>query len=200
MNIISRSKNTRLSSMQKIFSINLNLLIPIILIGIISCFAMYSTDAGVFGYHTKSHILRLCVFLVGFFIVSFIRFSFWHKTSTLIYFIVLILLFGVEFFGISSSGSQRWINLFFINLQPSELMKIALILFLANYYHKLSPGDVNKLRFVLVPITVIIIPVFLVISQPDLGTSILIAATGLIMLWLAGIRVKYYIYSFIIRR
>ena len=198
MNFFSRTNRTRISSMQKSFSINLHLLIPIILIGIISCFAMYSTDAGVFGYHTKSHILRLCVFLVGFFIVSFIRFSFWHKTSTLIYFIVLILLFGVEFFGISSSGSQRWINLFFINLQPSELMKIALILFLANYYHKLSPVDVNKLRFVLVPITVIIIPVFLVISQPDLGTSILIAATGLIMLWLAGIRVKYYIYSFMI--
>ena len=98
----------------------------------------------------------------------------------------------------SSSGSTRWINLFFINLQPSELMKITLILFLANYYHKLSPADVNKVRFIVVPISVIMIPVFLVISQPDLGTSILIAATGLIMLWLAGIRAKYYIYSFII--
>ena len=77
-------------------------------------------------------------------------------------------------------------------------MKITLILFLANYYHKLSPTDVNKVRFIVVPISVIIIPVFLVISQPDLGTSILIAATGLIMLWLAGIRAKYYIYSFIL--
>ncbi len=198
MSIIGRSKKTRLSSIQKIFSINLNLLIPIVLIGIISCFAMYSTDAGVLGYHTKSHIIRLGVFLIVFFIVSLVRFSFWHKSSTLIYFIVLILLFGVEFFGVSSSGSKRWINLFFINLQPSELMKIALILFLSNYYHKLSPADVNKIRFFLIPIVVIIIPVFLVISQPDLGTSVLIAATGLIMLWLAGIRAKYYVYSLII--
>tara|TARA_B100000029_G_scaffold323171_1_gene315534 strand:+ start:342 stop:1466 length:1125 start_codon:yes stop_codon:yes gene_type:complete len=198
MSIIGRSKKTRISSMQKIFSINLNLLIPIILIGIISCFAMYSTDAGTFGYHTQSHIIRLGVFLIVFFLVSLVRFSFWHKSSTLIYFIVLILLFGVEFFGVSSSGSKRWINLFFINLQPSELMKIALILFLSNYYHKLSPADVNKIRFFLIPIVVIIIPVFLVISQPDLGTSVLIAATGLIMLWLAGIRAKYYVYSLII--
>ena len=198
MNFFPRASGARISSMQKIFSINLHLLIPMILIGVISCFAMYSTDAGVLGYHTKSHIIRFGVFLILFFIVSFVRFSFWHKTSTLSYFLVLILLFGVEFFGIASSGSQRWINLFFINLQPSELMKITLILFLANYYHKLSPTDVNKVRFIVVPISVIIIPVFLVISQPDLGTSILIAATGLIMLWLAGIRAKYYIYSFIL--
>ena len=74
MNFSSQSKRARISSMQKIFSINLHLLIPIILIGIISCFAMYSTDAGVFGYHTKSHIVRLCVFLIVFFIVSFVRF------------------------------------------------------------------------------------------------------------------------------
>ena len=88
MNFFPRTNKTRISSMQKIFSINLHLFIPMILIGIISCFAMYSTDAGVFGYHTESHIIRLGVFLILFFIVSFVRFSFWKKTATLSYFLV----------------------------------------------------------------------------------------------------------------
>ena len=197
MNIFLRTTNKKFSFLQKIILIDLHLVIPIILIGIISCFAMYSTDAGEFGYHTKSHIIRLVVFTFVFFVVSFVRFDFWHKSSYVIYWIILALLVAVEAFGISASGSQRWIGLYFINLQPSELMKVGLILFLANYYYKLSSDDVNKIRFLALPLVMIVVPVFLVLSQPDLGTAVLIAAVGLVMLWLVGVNLKYYVYSFI---
>ena len=78
-----------------------------------------------------------------------------------------------------------------MNLQPSELMKIGLILFLAKYYHRISIDGVNSFRYLLLPITVLIAPVILVATQPDLGTSILIAAGG-VMSWLAGVRAKFY--------
>ena len=95
-------------------------------------FAMYSTDGGEFKYHTNSHILRFFVFFGMFFVVSFISIRFWHETSYLIYIGVFILLLGVKYFGLTSSGSKRWLDLYFMNLQPSELMKIGLILFLLN--------------------------------------------------------------------
>jgi rod shape determining protein RodA len=85
-----------------------------------------------------------------------------------------------------------------MNLQPSELMKIGLILFLAKYYHRVSIENINKLKFLFTPIVVLIAPVLLVITQPDLGTSLLIAAGGIIVAWLAGVRLKFFTFAFLI--
>ena len=106
-----------------------------------------------------------------------------------------MLLIGVGFFGVTASGSTRWISLFFINLQPSELMKVALIIFLARYYNRIPARDVNRLKFLIQPFFALFIPVALVITQPDLGTAILIVAGGLAVIWLAGLKIRYFIYS-----
>ncbi len=193
-----RSIQSSLSFKDKLFSIDYVLVFSILVLGIVSMFAMYSTDGGEYKYHTKSHILRFFIFFVMFFILSFVQIRFWHSTSYLIYFFFLVLLIGVKYFGITSSGSQRWLDLPFINLQPSELMKIGLILFLAKYYHRVSIENVNRLKFLFFPIFVLIAPVLLVIMQPDLGTSILIAAGGLVVAWLAGVRVKFFTYAILI--
>ena len=131
----SGSIQSHLTLRDKIFSLDLTLTLCIFFIGIISFFAMYSTDGGQFAYHTKSHIVRFLLFFILFFIVSFVKTSFWYSSATLFYLGILILLILVKFFGLTSSGSQRWLDLYFLNLQPSELMKIGLILFLAKYYH-----------------------------------------------------------------
>ena len=131
-------------------------------------------------------------------IISFINIRVWHNLSYLFYFVTLLLLVWASFYGITASGSQRWINLYFINLQPSELMKIAIIACFAKYYHRAQIQDISKITNILVPIVVLILPIFLVISQPDLGTSILIALSGIIVLWLSGVNVKYFFYSFIL--
>jgi rod shape determining protein RodA len=133
-----------------------------------------------------------------FFLLSFIQIRFWHGVSYLIYLSFLILLIGVKYFGLTSSGSQRWLNFYFMNVQPSELMKIGLILFLAKYYHRVSIENINKIKFLFLPIIVLIAPVLLVIMQPDLGTALLIAAGGLIVAWLAGVRAKFFFYSIIL--
>ena len=189
---------SRLTFGDKVFSLDIILTLSILLLGIISCFAMYSTDGGEFAYHTKSHIVRFFIFFLLFFVVSFFSSNFWYNSSTIFYLIVLVLLILVKYFGLTSSGSQRWLSLYFLNLQPSELMKIGLILFLAKYYHKISSTDVNRLKYLLQPLIALLAPVLLVVIQPDLGTSVLIAAGGIAVIWLAGVKMQFFAYFGII--
>ena len=189
------SYREQISFFQKLRSFDYILLICIISIGIISIFSMYSTDGGELLHHSKSHIIRFVVFFSMMIGLSFLNIRFWHSTGYLFYIIVLGFLVWASFYGITASGSQRWISLYFINLQPSELMKIAIIICFSKYYHRIQIYNVNNFKNLLIPIVILILPIFLVTIQPDLGTSILIALSGLIVLWLAGINVKYFIYS-----
>tara|TARA_B100001029_G_scaffold54346_1_gene43703 strand:+ start:1083 stop:2207 length:1125 start_codon:yes stop_codon:yes gene_type:complete len=188
------SIQSHLSLRDKIFSVDIVLFFSILILGIISLFAMYSTDGGEFLYHTKSHIVRFFVFFILFIAVSFFKINFWYNWSIPIFIAILALLILVKFFGLTSSGSQRWLNLYFINLQPSELMKVSLILFLAKYYHRISSGDVNRAKYLLTPIFALVIPVILVVTQPDLGTAFLIGAGGIVVIWLAGVKMKFFAY------
>ena len=188
------SIHSHLNLRDKIFSLDPILFFSILFLGIISFFAMYSTDGGQFAYHTKSHIIRFCVFFTLFIVVSFFQANFWYNSSTFIYIGILALLIFVKYFGLTSSGSQRWLNLYFLNLQPSELMKVALIMFLAKYYHRVSSGDVNRAKYLLTPLFVLITPVVLVLTQPDLGTAFLIGVGGAVVIWLAGVKMKFFAY------
>ena len=189
--------NNQLNLWQKINNLDFVLLTCILLLGIISSFAMYSTDGGEILYHSQSHIFKFLVFFPMMICLSFINIKFWHSMGYLFYFIILLSLIWASLYGVKASGSQRWINLYFINLQPSELMKIAIILCFSKYYHRTQLDKVNSFRNILTSLIILILPIMLVISQPDLGTSILIASSGLVVLWLAGLNIKYFIYSFL---
>ena len=189
------SLNSELTFLQKIKKLDYILLTSIFLLSSISLFVMYSTDGGQILYHTKSHFSKLIIFFPIMIIVAFFNIRFWHNLSYLFYFLIILLLIWVSFFGIKSSGSQRWMDLYFFVLQPSELMKIAIILCLAKYYHRIKIEDVNSFTSIILVLTIIIIPIIFVLSQPDLGTSILIATSGLVVLWLGGVKIKYFIYS-----
>ena len=182
----------------KILAFDFQLLLLILALGTISILAMYSSEMGHFSYYTQSHLYRFSIFFLIFIIISFFRIQFWYKSAYLFYFLVMILLFGVDLFGVTASGSKRWISLFFINLQPSELMKVSLIIFLARYYDKIPTTNVNNLKYIFIPFLSFMIPAFLVASQPDLGTAVLIAISGLIVIWLTGFKIKYFLYSFFV--
>ena len=190
-----RSGTTRFRD--RFLSLDFQLIFLVMILGIISFFAMYSTERGNFNYYTESHIFRFCAFFLIFIAFSFFKIQFWYRYSYLFYFLILLLLIAVDFFGITASGSKRWINLFVFNLQPSELMKVALIIFLAKYYNTIPVKDISRIRFMIIPIFVLFIPVALVISQPDLGTALLIGIGGLIVVWLAGIKIKFFMFSFV---
>ena len=195
--ITSNTFSEKKTFLEKIKTIDYILVTVILLIGIISCFAMYSTDGGQFEYYTNSHILKFSLFFILFIILSFIRIGFWHSLAYLFYATILAMLFYVLWFGVTAQGSQRWINLYFLNLQPSELMKIAIIVCFAKFYHQVQSQDINNVKNIVYPIILLALPIYLVVAQPDLGTAILIAASGLAVIWLAGVKVKYFVYSFL---
>tara|TARA_B100000900_G_scaffold140487_1_gene119034 strand:+ start:147 stop:1271 length:1125 start_codon:yes stop_codon:yes gene_type:complete len=180
---------------QKLRSFDFILLFCILCLGIISNLSMYSTDGGEFLYHSKSHLIRFVTFFSMMMILSFFSLRFWHSTAYIFYIITLGFLIWASMHGVTASGSQRWINLYFINLQPSELMKIAIIVCFARYFHREQLTNINSFKNILLSMAILILPILLVVSQPDLGTSILIAISGLIVLWLAGFNIKYFIYS-----
>ena len=192
------SYSNEMSFWQKIKSLDYILIICVLVLGIISCLSMYSTDGGELLYHSKSHTIRFVIFFIMMIFLSFLNIQFWHYFGYMFYIIVLIFLMWASIYGVKASGSQRWINLYFINLQPSELMKIAVIVCFAKYYHRVKFSDVNNFKSLLIPLTILIFPIFLVIIQPDLGTSILIALSGLVVMWVAGLNIKYFIYSLLL--
>ena len=191
-------QKSNLGLRDKILYLDYTLIFLILLLGVISFFAMYSSERGHFDYHTKNHVYRFATFFVVFLALSFLRIRTWFSLAYIFYFIVLLLLIGVEIFGVTASGSKRWINLFIINLQPSELMKVALIIFLARYYYKIPTVSVTSIKHLVIPLFALLIPVYLVIIQPDLGTSVLIAIGGFSVIWLTGFRIKYFLYMFIL--
>ena len=180
---------------QKFKNFDYILLICILLLGFISLVTMYSTDGGEILFHTKSHLTKLIIFTLMMLIISFINIKYWFLIGYVFYIVVIGLLVSTYLFGIKSSGSQRWIDLYFINLQPSELMKICIILCLAKYFHRMRLENVNSIYTILTSLIIILLPMGLVIVQPDLGTSLLIAISGIAVLWFAGINHKYFIYT-----
>ena len=193
--LTERIHTSKYSFFDKLLAIDYFLIIIVIFIGAISVFAIHSTEGGEFSYYTKNHLIRLVAFFVMFLFLSFVKITFWYRNAYIFYLICLFLLIIVMLFGITASGSKRWVNLYFLNLQPSELMKIAIIVCFARYYHRIQSVDLQSYRFLLIPVVLITIPCYLVIAQPDLGTSILIAGSGIVVIWIAGLNIKFFVYS-----
>ncbi|MEM1102557.1 MAG: rod shape-determining protein RodA [Pseudomonadota bacterium] len=148
---------------------------------------LYSVADGAWRPWALSHALRFTVGLALMIGIALINLRFWMSVAYPIYAVALGLLLCVEFFGLTIMGAQRWIMVGPVQLQPSEIMKIALVLALARYYHGLRVDQVSHWLFLIPPLLMIGAPVFLVANQPDLGTSLLLAAGGAIILFLAGL-------------
>ena len=197
MYIHNRLENKN-SFFRKFKNLDIILLVCIFLLGFISFATMYSTDGGEILFHTKSHATKFFIFVILMLFISFLNIRLWFSIGYLAYIVGIIMLVWTVNFGVSASGSQRWIDLYFINIQPSELMKIFIILCLAKYFHRKRLENVNSFYSVVTSLIIIFLPMSLVIIQPDLGTSLLISISGIIVLWFAGLNHKYFFYSFLI--
>jgi rod shape determining protein RodA len=130
-------------------------------------------------------------FAIGFTLmmgVAFVDIRFWLKAAYPFYAISLVMLVGVELVGVTGQGAQRWVDLGIFNLQPSEMMKLALVMVLARYFHGLAQDEIGKLRWLIVPTFLTVVPVILVLREPDLGTAMLLLAAAGMVVWLAGAR------------
>ena len=153
---------------------------------------LYSVAGGSFSPWAEPQMKRFALGFVLMLIIAMIPIWFWRSMAGLTYTASLILLIAVEFFGSVGMGAQRWIDLGFMRLQPSELMKVALVLMLAAYYDWIPPARKSHPLFVLMPLAMIAIPVALVLRQPDLGTAILLLAAGGGLMFLAGVHWAYF--------
>ena len=125
-------------------------------------------------------------------VVAVIPIWFWCNVAGLAYLFGLALLLGVEFFGTVGMGAQRWIDLGFMQLQPSELMKVAVVMMLAAYYDWLPAKRISRPFWVLLPVMIILLPTALILKQPDLGTSLLLIVGGGAVMFLAGVHWGYF--------
>ena len=171
----------------KLYEINWAFVLLIVLIGVIGVGMLYSVEAGSWDPYASRHALRFSVGVMMMIVVALMPPRFWMGIAYPSYLGALILLIGVEFMGVTAMGAQRWIDIGPIRLQPSEVMKIALVLALARYYHDLEDDKISSLGGLIVPALMIAMPMGLIVMQPDLGTSLLLGATGVAIVFMAGL-------------
>ncbi|MCR9157754.1 MAG: rod shape-determining protein RodA [Rhodobacteraceae bacterium] len=177
---------------RKMLFINWPLVILLTAIAGVGLLMLYSVAGGSMTPWAEPQMKRYALGLTVMFIVAMVPIWFWRNMSVMAYIVALALLVAVEFFGSVGMGAQRWIDLGFMRLQPSELMKIAMVMILAAYYDWLPIKKTSHPFWVLVPVFLILLPTFLVLTQPDLGTAILLVAGGGLMMFLAGVHWAYF--------
>ena len=177
---------------RKVLFINWGLIVLIIGAAFSGFVMLISVAGGSLEPWASAQIQRFSIGLLAMFIIAMTPIWIWRNVSVPIYIVALLLLLLVEFLGRTGMGAQRWINLGFINLQPSEVAKVALVMLMAAYYDWLPTDKVSKPLWVLVPVIFISLPVLLVLQQPDLGTSILLLISGVIVMCLAGVHWVYF--------
>lgn len=173
----------------KFLKINWVIVLCVVFLGLIGVAALYSAAGGNWNPWAKSHLIRLIIGVVLMFIIAFIHPKFFYKLTLISFLLGLLSLVFVKFFGVGSV--QRWITIGGLNIQPSELMKFALILMLAKYFDQLSKINFDRLFSYVIPILYIIIPGLIVISQPDLGTGLTLIILGFAILFYVGVSLKF---------
>ena len=167
----------------------------IALLGAIACagfLMLYSVADGSLEPWARRQMIRFGIGIGLMLVVGFIHIRFWRSMAPVAYVGGLLLLVFVEFFGAEGKGAQRWIDIGFIQLQPSEPMKIAVVMMLALYYDWLPPEKVSRPQWLVLPVILTLIPMALVLKQPDLGTAILIGAGAAFVMFMAGVSIWYF--------
>jgi rod shape determining protein RodA len=173
---------------RKLWQINWTFALLVSLIAGIGFAMLYSAAGGQLEPWSSRQMMRFGAGFAAMIVFAIIDIRIWLRYAYVIYFASLVLLAAVEATGSVGMGAQRWLNFGFINVQPSEIVKITLILALARYFYASRVEDVERMTHLFVPAAMLALPVVLVLRQPDLGTAILILGTGITIFFLAGVR------------
>lgn len=180
------------SGFKKVLYLNWPLIVLVTAVAAIGWLALYSIAGGRMEVWAGRQMNIYALGMVVMFFIAFVPIWFWRNMSLLAYLVSIILLLIVEFFGTVGMGAQRWIEVGGLRLQPSELMKVTLVMMLAAYYDWLDTKKVSHPLWVLVPVVLISLPVLLVLMQPNLGTALIILMVGGAVMLLAGVSWWYF--------
>ena len=177
----------------KVFAVNWALVLVVFAVASVGFLMLYSVAGGSLDPWARDQMQRFGLGVVLMFFVAFVPIWFWRNVAGLAYIVSIALLLVVEFFGDIGMGAQRWIDLGFIRLQPSEMMKVTLVMMLAAYYDWLDAKRTSRPLWVAIPVLVILIPVALVLMQPNLGTALMLLMVGAVVCFLAGVSLWYFV-------
>jgi len=192
MSYLEQNLKTVPTGLSKILYVNWALVILLTAVASVGFIMLYSNAGGSFTPWAEPQMKRFGVGLALMLMIAMVPIWFWRNVAGIGYLLSLILLLVVEFFGDVGMGAQRWIDLGFMRLQPSELMKVTLVMLLAGYYDWLDIKKVSRPLWVAIPVLLILVPTALVLKQPDLGTSLLLVFGGAIIMFAAGVSWWYF--------
>ncbi|MDV7269292.1 rod shape-determining protein RodA [Thioclava sp. A2] len=192
MSYLESSLKTVPTGFSKILFLSWPLIILLTAVACVGFLMLYSVAGGTLDTWAAPQMKRFGVGIAAMLAVGFTPIWFWRNMSMLAYLIALLLLVAVEFFGAIGMGAQRWLELGPIRIQPSELMKVSLVMLLAGYYDWLDVEKVSKPLWVALPVGIILVPTFLVLAQPDLGTAVMLVMGGGIVMFAAGVSLWYF--------
>lgn len=177
-----------ISLTRKLRDINWGLVVLITMVASVGFAILYSAAGGNLDPWASRQMMRFGGGLALMLVVALIDVRVWMRYAYVLYAVSLVLLAAVEWFGRIGMGAQRWLNLGIVQIQPSEVMKIALILALARYFHGMGEDDIGRIRWLLTPIVLALVPAVLVLKQPDLGTAMMLLLTAAAIFFVAGVR------------
>ena len=192
MSYLEYTVKTVPSGYRKVLHLNWPLVVLLTAVAGVGFLMLYSVAGGSMTPWADTQMKRFALGLAAMFCVAMVPIWFWRNMAALAFALSIVLLVFVEFFGSVGMGAQRWINLGFMRLQPSELTKITMVMLLAAYYDWLPMNKTSRPLWVLIPVLLILLPTYLVLRQPDLGTAILILTGGGLMMFLAGVHWAYF--------
>ena len=187
MNIIL-NQNQELNLKERFLNLSFVFIAVIIILALIGCLTLYSVAGGKISPWALNQAIRFGMGFVIMLTAALIKPEFYYKISTPFYLLTLALLVIVDIAGHIGMGAQRWINLGFFNLQPSELMKIAIVLQLAKYFSIVPLESIRSIKGIIIPTILVAVPVAFIMLQPDLGTSLMILFCAVAMFYLAGVQ------------
>ena len=192
MSYLEYTVKTTPTGWRKVLYINWPLVILLTAVSSVGFLMLYSVAGGRLDVWAEPQMKRFGLGLAAMFVTAMVPIWLWRNLSVLAYLGSLGLLVAVELFGTVGMGAQRWIDIGFMRLQPSELMKIAMVMVLAAYYDWLPLRKTSRPLWVLMPILLILLPTGLTLIQPDLGTALLLMIGGGLIMFLAGVHWAYF--------
>ncbi|GAA5077107.1 rod shape-determining protein RodA [Roseibacterium beibuensis] len=177
---------------RKALHLNWALVLLLTAVASVGFLMLYSVAGGSMSPWAEPQMQRFGLGLVAMFVIAMVPVWFWRNTSGVAFGLSILLLLYVEFFGSVGMGAQRWIDLGFMRLQPSELTKITLVMILAAYYDWLDLDKVSRPLYVALPVLLILVPTYLTLRQPDLGTALLLMMGGGAVMFIAGVHWAYF--------